>query len=1212
MVGYKSVWGLFISLFLYLGVVAQPVTFEYLTSKNGLPQNKIRGIVKDKYGFMWFGTWNGLCRYDGYQFKIYNHKPEDSTSLTSSRVHYLFKDKYGVLWVSVFNQGVCRYNYNTDNFTRFNLASLPQALRDSVNRLRSLDVFEKNKTFLNEIIGPFHWSLTGEHIVFDVPLSEYGGLNDVNVNAVYRDNAGILWVGTGSGGVNKADLSASKFYHVPLYANGPADPPSAVRSICVDQQGAWLGTEDKGLFYWDAATGQSHDAIPALKGQNIKALLKDQQGYIWIGKRSGLDRYDPVTRKLTTFFNDKKQSEYSRFYAMAEDPLTHHIWFCYYNGLLRYDPQTGAFEKQPTGCYERSGAGSIFFDQHHNLWIGTEYSGLIHLERKSADNNWISTIKYPAGSSKAPSWCERIYAITEDKEGRVWLGGANGLAQLHPETGAVKTYTAQNGIANQYVTGMSIQGNGDLWLAHKSGLSKINTQTGQVQNYAVQKPGQNYEFMDGAGFLDRSSGRLYFGSTEGFIYFQPAEIINNPYLPKPTFTLLQILNKTVNTGDTVNGRVVLSMPLHMTPAITLTYEDKSFSLEFSALHYSNPARNQYAYMLEGEDKEWIYTCAERRVASYANLAPGNYIMKVKASNSDGVWNTAPATIRIMVLPPWWKTTWAYGLYLLLIGLAFYLVYRIVKTRQAYHRKIVTERLKAEKAGELERMKTRFFTNISHEFRTPLTLIVDPLRILLTKQDATEKERSYYGVMYNNSQRLLTLLNQFLDFRKLESGKINLKPQSGDVVAFIRNTAAAFELKASQQQIDFKVTADPGTSVIGFDADVLGKILYNLLSNAFKFTPAGGQIVVDVKAASEVPDEVAITVTDTGKGIPAENLDQVFEPFFQVERTEQHAGTGVGLSLTKELAELHKGCISVTSEPGVLTVFKVVLASLKAGDQDVIATALAQESTEVNWVANAASDDPGVSEKPVILIVEDNEDVRQYMAQHLSESYTVLESVNGGEGVAKAIESVPDLIVSDVMMPILTGVDLCRQLKAEEKTSHIPIVLLTARQSEQNELEGYETGADAYVVKPFNMNVLLARVKNLIANRARLRERFSQSPDSYQNPFGLSEPDKAFLNKATELVTAHMSDAEVNVEWLAGQLFMSRTQLYRKVKAITDLSVHEFVTGIRLSKAAALLREGTYTVTEIAFMVGYSDASSFSRMFQRQYDMTPKKYSQVRR
>ncbi|WP_346236658.1 hybrid sensor histidine kinase/response regulator transcription factor [Niabella insulamsoli] len=1197
----------FLSLFAVQSIHSQQVSFEYLTAKNGLPQSTVRGIVKDKFGFMWFGTWNGLCRYDGYSFKIYRTVFGDSTSLASNRIHYLYKDPDGTIWASVFNKTICRYNYETDDFTRFKLTDLPLPLQDSVNRLRSLDVFTRNAHFLQQLIGPFQLSQTLEHVVFQTRSGGEGGLNDNNVNCMLLDDAGILWLGTGAGGINMTDLNANKFHHVAARSKAPSKQHEAVRSMWVRDGRVWCGTEDDGVLIVEPASQNQFKLSEQWRGENIKMIFGDDRGDIWIGKRSGLDRYNPRTGQIVHLFDRVKQPAYSRFYTAATDPVTKQIWFAYYNGLLRYDPVLQQFEKQDIPAYGTSGAGSIFFDSRNDLWIGTEYSGLIHLKRNPKNNQWVDTVFYTGLGSNPLSPDERIYSIAEDVYGDIWVGAANALCCVHHKTGKIKTYTIKDGLADQYITKVMADQKGFVWFAHKNGLSKLQIKTGQVQNYSVKKPGQEYEFMDGSGFQNKADGQMYFGTTSGYIHFNPDEITDNPFLPKVTFTALQILNKPVNVKDSVNGRSVLSAPIHMTRSITLTHEDQSFSVEFSALHYSNPAKNQYAYMLEGQDNDWVFTSASRRLASYSNLAAGKYLLKVKASNSDGVWNPQPATLEIIVLPPWWETWWAYGIYFLIGALVLLAIYRIVQVRQQYHRQILTERLKAEKARELDQVKSSFFTNVSHEFRTPLTLIVDPLRSLLSREDATPGELAHYNVMYRNAQRLLTLINQFLDFRKIEAGSMQLNARYQDWVVFIKNIAAGFDFKAEDQEIEFEVASKPDKIMMGFDTDVAGKILYNLISNAFKFTPRGGHIKVSIAAANEKPESVEIRVSDDGIGIAPDKVEKIFDPFFQADAGHQQTGTGVGLSLTKELVELHKGKIKVESEPGKGTTFILQLAHISVVGENLNPTHQGYE-VEKPTLQSPVLTQVADAEMPIVLLVEDNEDIRNYIKQNLAATYKIVEGKNGEEGLQKAHEEIPDLVISDIMMPGMNGLELCARLKTDEKTSHIPVILLTARQSDQYETEGYETGADAYIVKPFSMPLLQTRVRNLIDNRLKLRTLFGQSPESFANPVGLNAADKAFLSKATGLIEAHMSEAEVNVEWLAAQLFMSRTQLYRKVKGIANQSVHEFVTGIRLNKAAELLLQGEQSISEIAFSVGYADATSFSRMFQKHYGTTPKKYS----
>lgn len=1195
--------------------IAQRNHFEYITTTDGLSQNTIRSIVKDKYGFMWFATWNGLCRYDGYTFKVYRHISGDTNSLASSRIHYLYKDGEGILWITTFNYFVCRYNYKTDDFTRFKTSQLPKAIRDSTDRRRNLAHFYSLSSELQQLIGPFGPSSTGENVVFRTTPDNHGGINDKNVNCVYKDDCGILWLGTTMGGINKTDLKAQPFQTFNLSAAGGVAVNSPVRAIVANSSGVWAGTQDDGLVHISPTTKKGEQITTGTAGSRVRCLFKDSQDDIWIGYRTGLERYNAQQKKWIHYFNNpigKTDDNDYRFSAIAEDPADHSIWLGTFNAIFRFDKASGRFEKQAIKFFRNSNAVSLLFDSKHNLWIGTEHTGIIQIRRNARTQAWTDTIHYNGEGLQALLPDNRVYTLAEDSTGNIWAGTANGLCRIDPLSGNIKTYTEQDGLADQYIAKVLPDDKGHIWISHKKGLSKLAISTGMIRNYTIKGNRGEYEFMDGSGYSDPATGIMYFGGMDGFVSFRPDKIKDNPFLPVVVFTELQILNKPVQVGQKVDDRVVLAAPLYLSPKLVLTHNDRSFSIEFAALHYSNPGKNQYAYMLQGQDKDWIYTNAARRIASYSNLPVGRYIFKVKASNSDGVWNPVPAMLQIEVLPPWWRTGWAYTGYVFLLGLAMYLVFRLIRKRQHYHRQILTERLKAEKAAEMDELKSRFFTNVSHEFRTPLTLLIDPLEMLLDQEPSTEKRKEYYTVMHRNARRLLVLINQFLDFRKLESGNQQLQVARQDMVAFVRNVAAAFSLQAEQRRINFTLQAQPEVILFAFDADVVSKILYNLVSNAFKFTPEGGKIAVSLTAADDNPGQVTLSVTDNGIGIPPELTEKIFDPFFQVERNGYRGGTGVGLSLTKELALLHKGSITLTSQPHVATCFTVTLSDLGG---EVTSLQPVNAGLEEQREYNRQADPFGVpepaagTELPLVLVVEDNEDVRNYIKGNLINSYTLIEAANGLDGFEKAVETVPDLIISDIMMPGMDGLEFCKKLKTDEKTSHIPVILLTARQADQYQIEGYETGADAYMVKPFSTPLLLARISNLLESRKMLRELFSKSVGFDARLAGTNEADKVFLSKAAALVESNMADAQVNVEWLAEQLFMSRTQLYRKIKALTDQSVHEFVSGIRLNKAAELLLEGRYSVSEIAFMVGYTDATSFSRMFQKLFKQTPKKFSQ---
>jgi signal transduction histidine kinase/DNA-binding response OmpR family regulator len=677
----------------------------------------------------------------------------------------------------------------------------------------------------------------------------------------------------------------------------------------------------------------------------------------------------------------------------------------------------------------------------------------------------------------------------------------------------------------------------------------------------------------------------------------------------------------------VNGRVILKRSLLLTKEITLTHGDKNFSVEFAALHYSNPKGNKYKYKLENYDNSWISTDAYTRRASYSDLPANTYYLKVLASNSDGLWSNEPAVLKIIVLPPWWLTWWAYFLYFIFISLIFFFSYKYIVSKIQFRNQLLIERLKVEKEKELAQMKMQFFTNVSHEFRTPLSLITDPLERLISEKIPQPKAQTYYTLMYKNAQRLLSLINQLLDFRKVESGNLQLKLSVHDIVPFIKNIADAFEFHASQRNIQFSFNTTLESLPLVFDPEKLDKIIYNLLSNAFKYTSDGGKIELDLYQTQSEPDEngfvdfVVIKVSDNGIGISPSYLDKIFDVFYQVDDDgNKPQGTGIGLALTKELVKLHKGKIAVKSEVGKGSLF-VVFFPIIPNIEDNLSPS-SHENEEKNYTSqhpnpnllledtiqtHSTSIDTGENLQPLILIVDDNNDVRVYLRSNLEDTYQIMEAKNGAEGVARAIELVPDLIISDIMMPGIDGIELCRKLKTDEHTSHIPIILLTARQSDEYKIEGYETGADAYITKPFNTAILQSRIKNLLDSRQRLRELFSKGSSFEVKKIAINVTDEAFINKVLKLIEENMSETNFDTDALASKLRMSRSQLYRKIKALTNQTVHDFITTFRMNKAAELLLNGELSISEVAYKVGYSLHTNFTRSFIKQFGETPSKY-----
>jgi len=1214
--------------------------FEHITSDQGLPQNTVHGIVKDKYGFMWFGTWSGLCRYDGYSFKIYRYNPSDIHSINSNRIHSIIKDSDQNLWILTFKTGeLCRYNYEKDNFERVSEHKVSQKFRLLLARRDHIET-------VNYTYKQYKWDLeiaTNSLVRTDLysnqkkyyrrnPSNPWS-LNDPYVTDIYKDNHNIFWVGTFSNGLNKSSLNAKPFeyyYHDPFNSNTIVD--NNVRAICEDNSGnLWIGTRDKGLTVI-GKNGYRH--INSSLGSNsinddqIRRLFCDSRGIVWIGSKYGLNSYDPKTGKFRYF--SEGNLEKKTVFGITEDS-ERNIWLASWRGVYKYIPsQNRLIHFDPEKTLKSSHTRVIIHDRKQQMWVGTEGGGISILKSIPGRDTLIVVKHLLDNSSKSNTISDnRVNAIYEDREGIIWIGTGNGLDRYDPSRNKFAHFSAESGLGEATVAAIIEDNNGYIWVSHKKGISRVNKKTFEARNFTLQDGLQSNEFSDGAALKSRFSNKLYMGGNNGFNAFNPDSIFTEKTLPNTVLTELQILNHKVVINQEINGRVVLSKPLYLTDEIDLTYDDKSVAIEFAGLHYTNPKANKYAYKLEGFDKDWVHTDADRRVATYSNLEPGNYTFKVMSSNCDGIWNEKPAVLKIVVKPPFWASIWAYILYLLIFLTALY-IYHLYSLRYSRLKaKLSYELLIRDKENELHQNKLQFFTNISHEIKTPLTLILAPLEKLAHLFTGNKAIFSELMTMKSNGDRLLKLVNQLLDFRKLETGNVDLKRQRNDIIAFLKNIMNAFEPLAEAKNVKLEFNQHPDRLYFSYDEDKIEKVISNLLSNALKFTPAAGSIKLNFDVKQEAWGKIAIIeVTNTGKIIPRDEWEKIFKPFQQGSGNKA-GGTGLGLAYSKGLIELHGGTISVSSLPIAAdkaeTRFTV---ELPLGDNDdvfvpdeIVEGAGAAEPTDhdsfvvdtgSNQQHNRQGEKALVNGKvPVVLIVEDSIDLRKYLREYFENSYQILEAENGLGGLKIASEEQPDLIISDVMMPEMDGFELCKRIKTETKTAHIPIILLTARTPVEDRIEGIETGADDYITKPFNLAVLTARVKNLLISRSNLKEKYRKEISLKPTEEIPVSPDEKLMKKLLQYVEDRLSDSELSVDDICSNVGVSRTQLYRKIKAMTGLSMAEVIKEIRLKRAKQLLRDRKFNINEVAHMVGFSDTDYFRKCFKAEFGITPSEYYKSR-
>ncbi len=990
----------------------------------------------------------------------------------------------------------------------------------------------------------------------------------------------------------------------------------------------------------------------------VSCLMEDSKDRLWVCFRAlGLTIFDTIKESFIPIegIPEKEDTIPTYIWDIIEDN-NGKLWIGdFEKGLFYKETNDDTFEPVKRVKHKILGKTKIrdlFEDSKGNIWIGTYDHGLFCLPPENRDN--MNFIHYQNRDIDSNGYYGTyINSICEDINGTIWITTSKGLNRFNPVSNKFEVYKQHKELFGDQIMKIFSDAKGNLW------FNQYTHQLIRFKPYEImQNPIKIFGTDDGLPFSDLSyrglyqakDGRIFIGgargTNNGFFSFYPDSVIENIDIPALVITDFKVRNRNYPLDSNITEKKNLR----------LKHNENFFSFEFAALDYTNPKKNQYAYYLESLENDWIYA-GNRRFANYTGVPHGKYTFHVKGSNNDGYWNEKGTSISIIIQAPPWKTWWAYLLYLLFIISILNIVIRFYLRRQRLLHQLDLEHIEAEKLKELDTMKSRFFANVSHEFRTPLTLILGPLQNLLSKS-TDSKSKQDLRMMQRNALRLQNLINQLLNLSKLESDKMKLQVKEENIVALVNGYTQSFESLAKQKKIDLIFNSDEKDIKLFVDKDKIEKILYNLISNAFKFTDEGGTIEISItplnppsrgdllladplsKRSAEFPPfrgdgrGVQIKISDTGRGIPPEKLEHIFDRFYQADDsyTKDQEGTGIGLALTKELVEIHHGKITVESEIGKGTTFYIFLPKGKGHlkkDEIVDKTAIPVKREELPEPipelefseSDLTKEDhlsqdkiDGKEDKPYLLIVDDNADLRAYMRGCLDKDHYIFEAKDGIEGFNMATEKVPDLIISDVMMPKMDGYKLCKKLKTDERTSHIPVVLLTARASTESRIEGLETGADDFITKPFDTEELLIRIKNLIDQRRKLQERFMKNaakigykelmelPES-----GINSMDQKFMQKAINIVQEHLSDEAFNVKAFGSKMNMSRMQIHRKLVALTGQPANIFIRTLRLNKAAELLAIKSGNVTEVAYEVGFNNLSYFARCFREQFGLSPSEF-----
>lgn len=1074
-----------------------------------------------------------------------------------------------------------------------------------------------------------------EFVQFFGNYDETVGLSHNTVTAVFIDKTGVLWVGTKKG-INKFDTYSKNF---DLYLTDSFDPTkSIITGLALTPSGNfWVSTMGGGIYLSDKTNKLKATVQKPFKRYHLKTgaeddftdfvqkLYADKAGNIWIGSAgSGVYTFNEKAVTAASPFitafkhyhttSEGKNSALSDNYIMAfGESKDGGVWVGTWSGGINKIMPDGQVLHYQQAELTAAPIVALHEDTLNVLWIGTRGKGLL---KASLIADSIAELQvYKHSNSTASISNDFINDIYKDRSGKIWIGTEGGLDIFDREEGVFKSANIKNGNNVDVVVSLLEDNEGRIWYAHWKGITVFDpTNYAVINEYDRKDRIQGGFFYNGVSLKD-TLGNLYFGGSDGFNIIYPEKLNKNPFQPKVELRYFRLFNEIVNINESYQDNVILEKPLSKTDKIYLKHNQNSISLEFSALHFSAPEKNKYAYRMKGFEEDWEYTDANRRYANYTNLPDGNYVFEVKASNGDGVWSDEITQLAVEIYPPWYKTWYANIGYIVAVLAMLYFFRRFIIIRTNYINDIKLERINRENIEKLNKAKLQFFTNVSHEFRTPLTLILGPLEKIINSGEGGKIFKDQLNIINRNAQRLLRLVNQLLDFRKAEAGKLKLKVTKSNIVAYIKEIKLSFEGLAEEKKIRFVFNASSNDIQVWFDEDQFEKILFNLLSNAFNHTPNGGEITI---AVAEEDNHLLLSVKDNGSGIRPAHFKKIFKRFHSEEELF-HQGTGIGLALTKSLVELHHGRISVESIESKFSKFtiNIPLGRTHFKESQIIKDFDQKEFVEKEFtLPQPLLKGQEDSEAPIdnsalkkILVVEDNVEIRAYIKSIFHGQYHVLEAENGHEGLLVAEAEALEVILSDVMMPGMDGIAFCKHIKENIRTSHIPVILLTARTSMIFRLEGLENGADDYITKPFNAQILQLKIRNLIKSREELKRRFMDNAVLEIEPkkVTLTSTDAAFIQKALESIEQNMSNSDFSVEEFGKDVGMSRMQLYRKLKALTGLSANEFIRSIRLKRAAQLLELGQLTVAEVTYEVGFTDLQYFRNCFKKQFDVNPSEY-----
>lgn len=1335
---------LFVLLLSSWMVVAQSYQFKHLEVSDGLSNNSVNTICKDRDGFMWFGTTTGLNRYDGYTFKIYQHAENDPGSLPDNYItdivempdgrfwvntgrgyvlfdkeqdcfitdvtgfmknlesggvpEQVFVDREGNTCLSVAGEGCYRYKeggkrlffsyvehslpehgvtqiaecsdgllliYNTGLLVCLDRATL--AIKWKSDEIKkyipagktiefSLFVDRDNCIWAYSLMGIWAYDCGTKSWRTDL-TAIWSSRPDVIIHAVAQDIEGRIWVGKDYDGIDVFEKETGKVTSLVAHDdNGRSLPHNTIYDLYADRDGImwvgtykkgvsyysesifkfnmyewgditcieqadenrlWLGTNDHGILLWNRSTGKAEPFWRDAEGQlpnPVVSMLKSKDGKLWVGTFNG-GLYCMNGSQIRSYKEGVGNALASNnVWALVEDDKGR-IWIASLGGGLQcLEPVSGTFETYTSSnsALLENNVTSLCWVDNNTLFFGTANQGVGMMDMRTRE---IKKIQGQSGNVKLSN--DAVNHVYKDSRGLVWIATREGLNVYDTRRHVFLGLSFVAEAKGNFIAAITEDQERNMWVSTSRKVIRVTVASDGKGSYLFDSRAYNSEDgLQNCDFNQRSiktlhNGIIAIGGLYGVNVFAPDHIRYNKMLPNVMFTGLSLFDEAVKVGQSYGGRVLIEKELNDVENVEFDYKQNIFSVSFASDNYNLPEKTQYMYKLEGFNNDWLTLPLGVHNVTFTNLAPGKYVLRVKAINSDGYVGIKEATLGIVVNPPFWMSWWAYLLYTVGLVIVLFLArYRMLKReREKFHlQQIENEVAKNE---EINNMKFRFFTNVSHELRTPLTLIISPLEGML-KETTDELQSTRLQLMYRNAQRLLHLVNQLLDFRKGEMSTHQLSLSEGDIISYVHSVCNSFLLMADKKHIQFSFFSGIDTFSMAFDADKVGKIVMNLLSNAFKFTPEGGRVTVMIEHVAGTPDILEIKIADTGIGISDVDKEHIFERFYQAghKGVEETTGNGIGLSLVRDFVTLHEGEVKVFDNIGMGSVFVIQFPVKHVETQVQLPeeTGMSAGDEEDKEMKEEAREETERKNFPLLLIVDDNEDFRIFMRYSLELQYRVKLAVNGKEAWEMMQEELPDLVISDVMMPQMDGNELCRLIKQDKRTAHIPVILLTARQNTEAKLEGLQTGADDYVTKPFNMTILVLRIRKLI-ELSRYHRVTQGMIDPAPSEIVITSLDEKLIEKAIKYVEDNMSRTELSVEELSRELGMSRVHLYKKLLQITGKTPIEFIRVIRLKRAAQLLRESQLHVSEVAFEVGFNNPKYFSRYFKDEFGVLPSVYQE---